>query len=79
MMMASALSAEALASSSLRIPSPIPPPRTTQTEPPVTASAFAEISELGGTIKGIPADKPARIKRFTPNAIRTKIVISTPV
>ena len=29
--------------------------------------------------KGSPADKPARIKRFTPNATNTKIVNSIPV
>jgi hypothetical protein len=52
---------------------------TTQTEPPVTARALAEMSSLGGVISGIPADSPARINRLTPNATRTKTVISNPV
>ena len=79
MMMASALSALDEPSRSCRIPSPIPPPSTTQTEPPVTARAFAEIKSFCVVISGIPADSPARINRFTPNAMRTTTVISTPV
>ena len=77
--MASAWSAEAYVSRSLRIPSPMPPPRTTQTDPPVTAIALADINECGVVIKGIPAESPARINLFTPNATRTTTVISTPV
>ena len=77
--MASALSAEDEPSRIRRIPRPIPPPSTTQTEPPVTASALAEIKSFGVVISGIPADKPARINRLTPNATRTTTVISTPV
>ena len=61
------------------MPKPIPPPRTTQTEPPVTANAFAEISSFGVVISGIPAESPARINLFTPNATKTKTVISSPV
>ena len=79
MMMASALSAFDDASRSCRIPSPIPPPSTTQTEPPVTARAFADIKSFGVVISGIPAESPARINRLTPNAMRTTTVISTPV
>jgi hypothetical protein len=45
----------------------------------VTAIAFAEIRECGVVTKGIPAESPARINLFTPNAISTKTVISTPV
>ena len=76
---ASALSALSERSRSWRIPKPIPPPRTTQTEPPVTARALAEISSFGVVISGMPADNPARINRFTPNATKTKTVISSPV
>jgi hypothetical protein len=57
----------------------MPPPRTTQTDPPVTARAFAAIRDDFGATSGSPADKPARMSRFTPNAISTKIVSSRPV
>ena len=62
-----------------RNPNPMPPPRTTQTDPPVTAKAFAVIKDLLSIIKGIPAESPARIKRLTPNATKTNIVNSIPV
>ncbi|CAB4670073.1 unannotated protein [freshwater metagenome] len=57
----------------------MPPPITTSTDPPVTAIAFAEISERGSISNGKPADNPARINLFIPKAISTKIVNSSPV
>ena len=63
----------------LRIRSPRPPPRTTATEPAVTASAFEAISAVGGETKGIPAESAARINLLRPKAMSTRIVNSTPV
>ena len=62
----------------LKSPTPIPPPKTTKTEPPVTAIAFAVIKDLASTNKGSPADKAARINRLIPNAINTTTVNATP-
>ena len=66
-------------STKARTPTPIPPPITTNTDPPVTAIAFAEISERGSISNGRPADNPARIRRLIPKATSTKIVNSSPV
>ena len=66
-------------STTARTPTPIPPPTTTRTEPPVTAIAFAVISDRVSTKRGRPAESAARIKRFIPNAIRTTIVKAKPV
>ena len=57
----------------------MPPPITTNTEPPVTASAFAEISDFDSISNGNPAESPARMRRLIPKAISTKIVNSSPV
>ena len=76
---ASAWSARAAPSTKARTPTPIPPPKTTSTDPPVTAIAFAVIKDLASINKGRPADSAARIKRLIPNAISTTIVNSTPV
>ena len=81
----SAWLASTLPSSRPRIPIPIPPPRTTKTVPPVTAVALMETKiflpcvPVVSSKSGSPADKPAKISRFTPNATNTNIVSSTPV
>ena len=77
--MESAWSAIAAPSTSARIPTPMPPPRTTNTEPPVTAIAFAVIRDLESIRSGSPADKAARINRLIPNATNTTAVSVTPV
>ena len=67
------------------MPIPIPPPSTTKTVPPVTAVALIETKVFLPSVpevsnkSGKPADNPAKIKRFTPNATKTKIVSSIPV
>ena len=58
---------------------PIPPPITTESDPPVTANALALIRLGRSIIKGRPAERPASSKRFTPNAKRIKTVSNTPV
>ena len=57
----------------------MPPPSTTQTEPPVTTNAFAAMSFSRETTRGKPAERPARINLFTPKAMSTKTVSSIPV
>jgi hypothetical protein len=53
---------------SARTPTPIPPPITTRTDPPVTAVAFAVISDFESMSSGNPAESAARIKRLIPKA-----------
>ena len=62
-----------------RTPTPIPPPTTTNTEPPVTAVAFAVMSDFESISNGNPAESAARIKRLIPKAMRTTAVKATPV
>ena len=47
--------------------------------PPVTANAFAVINSSRSTIRGKPAESPARIKRFIPKATKTNSVKTIPV
>ena len=66
-------------SRSARTPTPMPPPITTKTVPPVTAIAFAVMRDFESTKSGRPAESAARIKRLIPKAIKTTTVSATPV